>query len=180
MPIDKKTLDAMLPESIKKLASSYNNHKIAEAQTGLTNFDFEKIAEYLGGRQAARRVKWATIYQGLQALKDLEETEKEAGLGAIAGRIGQKIRTVGRGLKTGIAGRYGIKGNMNPKDVQQVKGMIQPGPGSSAINPVDVVRDVQKIRRVADPVTAVAGAGMLGGGAYAVHKGLQRREEAGG
>ena len=73
MPMDKKTLDAMLPESIKTLAGSYNNHKIAEAQTGLTDFDFNKIAEYLGGRQAARRVKWATIYQGLKALKDLEK-----------------------------------------------------------------------------------------------------------
>ena len=81
MPTDKQTLDAMLPESIKKLASNYHNHVIAEAQTCLTEFDFDKIAEYLGGRQAARRVKWAAINQGLAALKDLEESEKEASLG---------------------------------------------------------------------------------------------------
>lgn len=73
MPIDERTLDEMIPEGIKKLASNYHNDVIAHAQTGLTEFDFDKIAEYLGGRQAARRVKWATINQGLLALKDLEE-----------------------------------------------------------------------------------------------------------
>lgn len=71
--IDFETLDAMIPEGIKKLASTYNNHILAQARTGLAEFDFTKIAEYLGGRQAVRRIKWATINQGLHALKDLEE-----------------------------------------------------------------------------------------------------------
>jgi len=72
MVTEKDILEAYVPESIKEASRNFQMHKVAGQITGLTDFSFEKIAEYMGGRFAARRLKWQPVADGLVALKQLQ------------------------------------------------------------------------------------------------------------
>jgi hypothetical protein len=65
------TVSEMIPASLKGAVHNQQHHKIAEAKTGMKDFSFAKIAEYFGGRIAARKAKWRPVHDGLQALRNL-------------------------------------------------------------------------------------------------------------
>jgi hypothetical protein len=70
--MDEKTvIETYLPESVKETVRTFQMHKFAERITGLNDFSLAKIAEYLGGRMAARRMKWRPVTEGLNALRSL-------------------------------------------------------------------------------------------------------------
>lgn len=68
---EQEIIEAHVPESVKEAVRSFQMHKVAGDMTGLTAFSFDKIAEYLGGRMAARRMKWRPVADGLVALRNL-------------------------------------------------------------------------------------------------------------
>lgn len=69
---DIKIAETFVPESVKNLITNFQMHKLAEQLTGIEDFSsFEKIANYFGGRMAARRLKWRPVFEGLNALRTL-------------------------------------------------------------------------------------------------------------
>jgi hypothetical protein len=72
MITEQEILEAYVPESIKEASRSFQMHKVASQITGLPDFSFAKVAEYMGGRFAARRMKWRPVADGLVALKQLQ------------------------------------------------------------------------------------------------------------
>lgn len=66
-----ETLETLVPERIKMAARNHQHHHIVAARLGITDFSFQKIAEYFGGRIAARNMKWRPVRDGLQALRNL-------------------------------------------------------------------------------------------------------------
>jgi len=66
-----QTVNEFLPERIKTAARNNQFHHIVGARLGITDFSIEKIAEYLGGRIAARHMKWRPVRDGFQALRNL-------------------------------------------------------------------------------------------------------------
>ncbi len=72
MVTEREIIEAYVPDSIKKASRSFQMHKVASRITGLTDFSIEKIAEYMGGRFAARRLKWRPVADGLVALRQLQ------------------------------------------------------------------------------------------------------------
>jgi hypothetical protein len=66
-------IKAHLPESVKQAISGYQMHKVASTLTGLNEFSLDKIAEFMGGRMAARHMKWRPIAEGLTALAQLRK-----------------------------------------------------------------------------------------------------------
>jgi hypothetical protein len=48
-------------------------HKVAASITGLDDFSIEKIAGFMGGRIAARHMKWRPVAEGLVALAQLRK-----------------------------------------------------------------------------------------------------------
>jgi hypothetical protein len=69
--MDYKTLDDLIPESIKTAIRSHQSVKIAKVVTGLEDPSFASIARYLGTKIAARHTKWSPIADGLLALRKL-------------------------------------------------------------------------------------------------------------
>jgi hypothetical protein len=69
--MDYKTLDALIPESIKTAIRSRQTLKIARVMTGLEDPSFANIAQYLGTKIASRHAKWQPIADGLLALHKL-------------------------------------------------------------------------------------------------------------
>jgi len=66
-------IKAHLPESVKQAITNYQMHKVASLITGLDDFSIEKIAGFMGGRMAARHIKWRPIAEGLTALDQLRK-----------------------------------------------------------------------------------------------------------
>lgn len=66
-----QTINEILPERIKTAVRNNQHHHIMSARLGITDFSIEKIAEYFGGRIAARHLKWRPVKDGLQALRNL-------------------------------------------------------------------------------------------------------------
>lgn len=66
-------IKAHLPESVKQAISNYQMHKVATVITGLEDFSIEKISEFMGGRIAARHMKWRPVAEGLTALAQLRK-----------------------------------------------------------------------------------------------------------
>jgi hypothetical protein len=64
-------VDALLPDHVKMAASNHQNHLIAQARFGISDFTLAKVAEYFGGRIAARHMKWRPVREGLEALRNL-------------------------------------------------------------------------------------------------------------
>lgn len=72
--MEKNEIDVIneyLPESIKEAIEMHQMHKVASQITGLEDFSLAKISEYLGGRMAARQLKWKPVADGLVALHNL-------------------------------------------------------------------------------------------------------------
>ncbi len=69
--MDIKTLDALIPDSVKTAIRSHQSTKVASAVTGLENFSFADVAQYMGTKLASRRSKWRPISDGLVALRKL-------------------------------------------------------------------------------------------------------------
>lgn len=66
-------IKAHLPESVKQVISTNQMHKLAEQVTGLNDFSIEKISQFMGGRVAARHMKWRPVAEGLTALAQLRK-----------------------------------------------------------------------------------------------------------
>lgn len=66
-------IKAHLPDSVKQAISENQMHKVAAVITGLDDFTIQKIAEYMGGRIAARHMKWRPVAEGLTALSQLRK-----------------------------------------------------------------------------------------------------------
>jgi hypothetical protein len=66
-------IKAHLPESVKQAITTHQMHKLAELVTGLDDFSIEKISQYMGGRTAARHMKWRPVAEGLTALAQLRK-----------------------------------------------------------------------------------------------------------
>ncbi len=71
MPTEQEIIEAYVPDSIKQASRTFQMHKVASQITGLDEFTIEKVALYLGGRFAARRMKWRPVADGLVALRHL-------------------------------------------------------------------------------------------------------------
>ena len=71
MATEREIIEAYVPESIKTLIRTGHMDKVASIMTGLDEFTLEKVAGYMGGRMAARRVRWQPIADGLTALRNL-------------------------------------------------------------------------------------------------------------
>ena len=69
--MDIKTLDALIPDSVKEAVRSHNSQKIATLATGVKDFDFATISRHFGEKIASRRAKWRPIATGLLALRNL-------------------------------------------------------------------------------------------------------------
>ena len=68
-----QVIQAHLPESVKEAITTYQTHKLASVVTGLDEFSIEKIAAFLGGRIAARHMRWRPVAEGLLALNSLKD-----------------------------------------------------------------------------------------------------------
>jgi len=68
-----QVINKYLPESVKEAISTYQTPKLASRMTGLAGLSLDKIAEYLGGRIAARNLKWRPVAEGLVALHNLRK-----------------------------------------------------------------------------------------------------------
>lgn len=66
-------INAHLPESVKQAITNHQMHKVASVITGLDDFSIEKIAGFMGGRIAARHMKWRPVAEGLTALAQLRK-----------------------------------------------------------------------------------------------------------
>lgn len=69
---ERDIIEAYVPETVKEASRSFQMHKVASQATGLDEFSIEKIANYMGGRLAARRLKWRPVVDGLVALQQLQ------------------------------------------------------------------------------------------------------------
>ncbi len=72
MPTEQEIIEAYVPESIKEASRTFQMHHVARQMTGLEDFSIEKVAQYMGGRFAARRMKWRPVADGLVALRQLQ------------------------------------------------------------------------------------------------------------
>ena len=68
---EQELLEKAVPESIKEAISSYETYKVASLISGLKDFSFETVSQYLGTKLASRKGSWRSINRGLQALKSL-------------------------------------------------------------------------------------------------------------
>ncbi len=68
---EREIIEAYVPDSIKEASRNFQMHKVASKMTGLDEFSLEKVANYMGGRFAARRLKWRPVADGLVALHQL-------------------------------------------------------------------------------------------------------------
>ncbi len=68
---EQQIIESYVPEAIKQACRSGQTAKVATCVTGLDDFSFAKVAEYMGGRFAARRLKWRPVADGLVALQEL-------------------------------------------------------------------------------------------------------------
>ena len=73
MVTEKQIIEAYVPESIKQASRNFQMNTVVSAMIGLNDFTFDKIAAYMGGRFAARRLKWRPVADGLVALQQLQE-----------------------------------------------------------------------------------------------------------
>ncbi len=71
MVTEREIIEAYVPDSVKEATRTFQMDKIASQMTGLDEFTLEKVAEYMGGRFAARRLKWRPVADGLVALQQL-------------------------------------------------------------------------------------------------------------
>ena len=72
MPVtERDIIEAYVPDTIKEASRNFQMHKVVSQATGLEDFSLDKIANYMGGRLAARRLKWRPVVDGLVALKQL-------------------------------------------------------------------------------------------------------------
>jgi len=71
MTTEREIIEAYVPESIKTASRTFQMDKVVSEITGLEEFSLQKIAEYMGGRFAARRLKWRPVADGLVALHNL-------------------------------------------------------------------------------------------------------------
>jgi hypothetical protein len=71
MVTEREIIEAYVPESVKEASRTFQMDKVASQITGLDEFSIQKIAEYMGGRFAARRLKWRPVADGLVALHNL-------------------------------------------------------------------------------------------------------------
>ena len=71
MITEREIIEAYVPDSIKEATRTFQMGKVATQMTGLDEFTLEKVAEYMGGRFAARRLKWRPVADGLVALQQL-------------------------------------------------------------------------------------------------------------
>ena len=71
MSLNYKDLENLIPDEIREAIATHQSHKLAEAMTGLQDFSFGKIAEYMGTKMAFRRAKYRPIGEGIQAMLDL-------------------------------------------------------------------------------------------------------------
>ena len=71
MVTEQEIIEAYVPESIKEASRNFQMDKVAPFITGLDEYSIQKIAEYMGGKFAARRLKWRPVVDGLVALHNL-------------------------------------------------------------------------------------------------------------
>lgn len=71
MKSEYEIINAYIPESVKTLIQNNQMHKVASTVTGLEEFTLDKIAGYIGGRIAARQLRWRPVAEGLVALHNL-------------------------------------------------------------------------------------------------------------
>lgn len=71
MVTEREIIEAYVPDSVKIASRTFQMDKVAAQITGLDEFSIEKISEYMGGRFAARRLKWRPVADGLVALHNL-------------------------------------------------------------------------------------------------------------
>jgi hypothetical protein len=68
-----QTVTELLPEHVKTAARNHQHHHLMAEKFGINDFSIKKIAEYFGGRIAARHMKWRPVQDGLQALRNLRD-----------------------------------------------------------------------------------------------------------
>jgi hypothetical protein len=68
---EQQVMAAVIPQSLKDAIANNRMDKVAEVVTGLDDFTLEKVAAYLGGRMAARQMRWRPVAEGLAALAQL-------------------------------------------------------------------------------------------------------------
>ncbi len=71
MVTEREIIEAYVPESVKEASRTFQMDKVASQITGLDEFSLQKVAAYMGGRFAARRLKWRPVADGLVALHNL-------------------------------------------------------------------------------------------------------------
>jgi hypothetical protein len=71
MTTEREIIETYVPESVKLASRTFQMDKVAAQITGLDEFSLVKIAGYMGGRFAARRLKWRPVADGLVALHNL-------------------------------------------------------------------------------------------------------------
>jgi len=64
-------LSAVVPESVKLATRNHQLHHVVSRMTGLQDFSFGKVAEYMGGMMSARQHRWQPVREGLLALSKL-------------------------------------------------------------------------------------------------------------
>ena len=72
MATEREIMNTYIPDSIKTLIRTGQMDKVASIMTGLDEFTIEKIAGYMGGRMAARKLRWQPVFDGLTALRNLK------------------------------------------------------------------------------------------------------------
>ena len=64
-------LNKVVPESVKVAMRNRQMHRVVSQMTGLQDFSFGKVAEFMGGMMSARQKRWQPVFEGLQALERL-------------------------------------------------------------------------------------------------------------
>jgi CO dehydrogenase/acetyl-CoA synthase alpha subunit len=63
--------NSMLTPCVREAIVSNQTYKIAQAMTGIEEFTFNNIADYIGTKVAQRHAKWRPVANGLLALNSL-------------------------------------------------------------------------------------------------------------
>lgn len=62
-----------MPETMKTAIAEYRTCDLVAPLLGTNDITFDKVAEYLGSRIAARHATWKTVGDGLEALVRLRQ-----------------------------------------------------------------------------------------------------------
>lgn len=72
--MDIKTLNKLIPSTLKTAMANHEHHKIFMSTTGMSEVTLAKIAEYVGAKVVARQAKWRPVFDGIKALENLRRS----------------------------------------------------------------------------------------------------------